>query len=385
MLENRAATRKEAVTPIKPFYLDLDEGEIETIQTEMGEILRRGELILGRHTAAFEDEFARYCGSRHAVTLNTATSALEVLLTLKGARGKRVAVPSNTNFASVAAIIRAGGEPVYMDMTAACFAPDLGILERTAETHEIHGVMWVHIGGIIVPDFAEVADFCRRHGLFLIEDCAHAHGSWLGGKSAGTFGDGGAFSFFPTKVMTTMEGGMIVTDSQEDADLARSFRNQGKRHAAYGGLHYDLGNSWRLTEIAAFMGLVQLAKLDRMVAARQRAVHIVAEHLRRREIAYCDTSHMDAASHYKFIVRLPEGRDADQVKRDMSARGIICGGGVYEVPCHLQPVFADVPHDNSELTLTEAWCPRHICPPITSGTSLEDAERIGAALADVHG
>lgn len=370
------------MNPIKPFFLDLDEGEIQAIQTEMGNILRRGELILGRHTAAFEAEFAKYAGCKHAATLNTATSALEVLCVLKGARGKRVAVPSNTNFASVEAIIRAGAEPVYMEMTAEYFAPNLDILKSTFEKYAIHGVMWVHIGGIIVPDFAQVAEFCRAKGLFLIEDAAHAHGSWLEGKSAGTFGDGGAFSFFPTKVMTTMEGGMITTDSQEDADLARSFRNQGKRHTAYGGLHYDHGNSWRISEVAAYIGLVQLAKLDRMVATRQRAVDIVALKLKGLGIGYCDTSHMDKASQYKFIIRLPGRLSADQVKKDLAARGIICGGGVYEVPCHLQPVFADVPTDKSELRVTEMWCPRHVCPPITSGTTPEDAERIAAGLVE---
>lgn len=373
------------MNPIKPFYLDLDDAEIEAIQAEMANILRRGELILGRHTAAFEAEFAKYAGCRHAVTLNTATSALEVLCVLKGARGKRVAVPSNTNFASVAAIIRAGGEPVYMDMTAEYFAPNLDILKSTVEKHQAHGVMWVHIGGLIVPDFVEVAEYCRANELFLIEDAAHAHGSWLNGKSAGAFGDGGAFSFFPTKVMTTMEGGMITTDNEEDANLAKSFRNQGKRHAAYGGLHYDLGNSWRISEIAAYIGLVQLAKLDHMVATRQRAVDIVAARLKPLGVDYCDTSHMDKASQYKFIIRLPERRNADQVKKDLAAHGVVCGGGVYETPCHLQPVFADVPADKDELRTTETWCPRHVCPPITSGTTSEEAQRIGAALAELLG
>lgn len=370
---------------LKPFFLDLDESEMRSIESAMGDILRRGELILGKYTAEFETAFAKYAGCRHAVTLNTATSALEVLLRLKGAHGKRVAVPSNTNFASVATIIRAGGEPVYMDMTAEYFAPDLDILKLTVEKYEVHGVMWVHIGGLVVPDFTEVVEYCRREGLFLIEDAAHAHGSWLNGRSAGTFADGGAFSFFPTKVMTTMEGGMITTDSKEDADLAKSFRNQGKRHATYGGLHYDLGSSWRISEIGAYIGLVQLAKLDRMVAARQRAVDIVASRLRKANVAYCDTSHMDRASQYKFIVRLPDGRSAEQVKKDLAAQGINCGGGVYEVPCHLQPVFADVPYRKEELGVTETWCPRHICPPITSGTTPEDAERIGGALAAALG
>src|SRR3982751_4099523 len=98
--------------PLKPFFLDLNEDEIAAIQEEMGNILRSGQLILGRHTEAFEAEFAKYVGCRYATSLNTATSALEVLCVLRGARGKKVAVPSNTNFASVAAIMRAGGEPV---------------------------------------------------------------------------------------------------------------------------------------------------------------------------------------------------------------------------------------------------------------------------------
>lgn len=370
---------------IRPFFLDFTEDEIADIQQEMGSILRSGQLILGKHTEAFEAEFAKYVGCKHAVTLNTATSALEVLCVLKGARGKNVAVASNTNFASVAAIIRAGGQPIYMDMAASYFAPSLDILKHTLETHGVDGVMWVHIGGIIVPDFAEVAEYCRSRGLFLIEDAAHAHGSWLKGKSAGTFGDGGAFSFFPTKVMTTMEGGMITTDDKDDADLAKSFRNQGKRHAAYGGLHYDLGNSWRISEIAAYMGLVQLAKLDRMTATRQAAVNVIAARLDKIGVGYCDTSHMDKASQYKFIIRLPHGSGTDDIKKALAERGVICGGGVYEVPCHMQPVFANVPTARDELGTTETWCPRHICPPITSGTTHEDAQRIADALVEVLG
>ena len=376
---------EQGATPLKPFFLDLDEREIEALQVEMGNILRRGELILGRHTTAFEAEFAKYAGCKHAITLNTATSALEVLLVLKGARGKKVAVPSNTNFASVAAIIRAGATPVYMDMIAKSFAPNLDILRHTFEKHDIAGVLWVHIGGIIVADIEKIAEFCRSKGAFFIEDAAHAHGSWFAGRSAGTFGDGGVFSFFPTKVMTTMEGGMITTDSEEEANLVKSFRNQGKRCAAYGGLHYDPGNSWRMPEIAAYMGLLQLAKLDRMVAARQKAVDVIAARLREVGVAYCDTSHMDRASQYKFIVRLPTPRNADEIKNSLMERGVICGGGVYEVPCHLQPVFAGVPYEKAELIVTGTWCPRHICPPITSGTNLSDAERIAVALAKVLG
>jgi perosamine synthetase len=366
--------------PLKPFFLDLTEEEINAIQTEMGNVLRSGQLILGKHTDAFEAEFAKYVGCKHAITLNTATSALEVLCTLNGTAGKRVAVPSNTNFASVAAIMRAGGTPIFMEMTAEYFSPNLDILKETMRRHDVHGVMWVHIGGIMVPDFAEIVEYCKSKDIFLIEDAAHAHGSWLGGKSAGTFADGGAFSFFPTKVMTTMEGGMITTNDEEFASLAKSHRNQGKRHAAYGGLHYDLGSSWRISEIAAFMGLVQLAKLDRMTGTRQQAVNIVSAAMDKVGIGYCHTSHMDKASQYKLIIKTPDKHDPVAVKKSLSDQGIFCGGGVYEVPCHAQPVFSDVAFDPKTLEVTTALCPRQLCPPINSGTTMEDARRIADAL-----
>jgi dTDP-4-amino-4,6-dideoxygalactose transaminase len=370
---------------VKPFYLDLSEGEINNIQDVMGQILRSGNLILGKYTEQFESEFATYIGCRHAVAVNTGTSALEILLWLKGARGKKVAVASNTNFASVAAILHAGGTPVYMDMTEDYFVPDLDILKYTVEKYDAQGVMWVHIGGIIAPDFQEVVEYCARKKLFLIEDAAHAHGSQLGDIKAGNFADGGAFSFFPTKVMTTMEGGMVTTNDKEKADLVKSFRNQGKRHAAYGGLHYDLGNSWRISEIAAYIGLVQLSKLDQMIAVRSRAAKGIAQHLDTLGVRYCDTSHMSEASQYKFIIRLKEGQSADAVKKALTERGVICGGGVYEVPCHLQPVFENISYVKEELRVTEEYCPRHICPPITSGTSESDIEQINAALTEVLG
>jgi perosamine synthetase len=373
------------MNPIKPFYLDLTEAEIDDVSREMGNVLRSGQLILSKHTESFETEFARYCGAGHGISFNTATSALEVLCVVHGAKGKKVAVPSNTNFASVEAILRAGGQPVYMDMSPDYFAPNLDMLKYTHKKYGVAGVMWVHIGGLITPDFPQVADYCKTHDLFLVEDCAHAHGSWIQGKCAGTFGGGGAYSFFPTKVMTTMEGGMIVTDSKESAEFAKSYRNQGKRHAAYGGLHYDHGNSWRISEIAAYIGIVQLKKLDQMTARRQAAVDIIAPRLKQIGVSYCDTSHMDRASQYKLMVRLPEGRSLDEVKKAMADRGVICGGGVYEVPCHLQPVFSDVAFENAEVSNTETWCPRHVCPPITSGTTREDAERIAAAMAEVLG
>lgn len=368
---------------VNPFYLDLTESEISDIQNAVGEILRSGSLILGKYTEQFEHEFAGYVGTRHAVSLNSGTSALQVLLARKEAKGRKVAVPTNTNFACVAAILHSGGQPVYMDMTVDYFVPDLDILQHTVDKHpDLAGVLWVHIAGIIAPDFEQVVAFCKQNGLFLIEDCAHAHGSQLHGRKAGAFADGGAFSFFPTKVMTTVEGGMITTNSKEDAEFARSCRNQGKRGGNYGGLHQDLGNSWRMSEIEAYIGLVQLAKLNAMIARRRRAADKLIAALKNKRVDFCGIDHMDQASLYKFIIRYRNKATVAEIKERFKQGGVALGGGVYETPCHLQPVFEDIFYEPEDVKVAHKFCPRHICPPITSGTTDEDVEKIIAAISN---
>ncbi len=167
--------------------------------------------------------------------MNTGSTALEILLRLKQVEGKTVLVPTNTNFATVASILRAGGLVWYLDMAKTTFAPTLRMVQEAVErgssskSSPIGGVLWVHIGGVVSPEFPEVVQYCRRKELFVLEDAAHAHGSQLGGIKVGNLADGGAFSFFPTKVMTTCEGGMITTNDDQEDYLARSFRNQGKR------------------------------------------------------------------------------------------------------------------------------------------------------------
>jgi dTDP-4-amino-4,6-dideoxygalactose transaminase len=368
---------------LKPFFLDLSSDEKSALKEIFGKILDSGTLILGPYTDKFEKEFSQYIGTKHAVTMNTCTSVLEVLCVAAGLSGKKVAVTNNTNFASVEAIIRAGGKPHLVDVDARTLMPDPDALIAAIKKYKIDGVMWVHIGGNIVPGFERLVEFCNQANVKLVEDCAHAHGSKVSGKMAGTFGIGAGFSFFPTKVMTTMEGGMLVTDDDDVAMLARSMRNQGKRFAAYGGLHYDHGNSWRMSEIAAAMGSIQLAKLNQMVGVREHAAKIVESYLRDAGIAYCDVSHMDQASRYKVMVLLDEKHDpVEKIKEKLNGLGVVLGGGVYETPISIQPVFEGIDKIGT-LEVSEKLCPRHICPPITSGTSEQEAHYIGKNLIDV--
>ncbi len=297
--------------PVKPFFFDVSDPEIDEFLEGARSIMKSGSLILGPFTERFERHFAEYVGTKHAIAVNSGTAALEILLRIKKVAGKTVLVPTNTNFATAAAVIRAGGFVRYLDMDPATFAPTLDMVREAVDHPEttsdapIAGVIWVHIGGVISGEFPSVVDYCRGQGLFVMEDAAHAHGSELGGVRSGNLADGAAFSFFPTKVMTTFEGGMITTNDDDEDDLARSFRNQGKRGMAFGGLHHDLGNSNRITEISAVLGLIQLRKLPDMLAARQRGYEAMSRALDEAGIDYVSVAHMDVASHYKLIVLLP--------------------------------------------------------------------------------
>jgi perosamine synthetase len=368
--------------PIRPFQLDLTDDEIEAFGRGAADVLRSGMLLLGEQTRAFEEAFAAWIGTRFAIALSTGTAALEILLRIKGVEGRTVLVPTNTNFATAAAVLRAGGHVRYLDMDPTTFAPTLAMVEEALarlSSEDVAGILWVHIGGVISAEFPDVVDRCRRRGLFVFEDAAHAHGSALGGRNAGTLADGAAFSFFPTKVMTTCEGGMITTDQPEVDALARSFRNQGKRGGAFGGLHHDLGNSFRITEVGAVLGRIQLAKLPAMLAHRRRASDLITAALDQAGLPYVSTAHMDAASNYKLILPLPKGRTASDVQAALAADGVILGGAVYEIPCHRQPVFEGIDAE-AELPHADKWCPHHICPPLTSGMTDAQARHVGATL-----
>jgi dTDP-4-amino-4,6-dideoxygalactose transaminase len=371
--------------PVKPFAFDISDEEIEEFTRESAKILRSGILILGEYTSRFEQAFAEFIGVKHAVAVNSGTSALELLLRLKGVTGKTVLVPTNTNFATAAAVLRAGGRVRFLDMARTTFAPTLAMVQAAVEQPRplseppIAGVLWVHIGGVISAAFPSVVEYCRRQGLFILEDAAHAHGSQLGSVKSGNLADGAAFSFFPTKVMTTCEGGMITTNSDDEDYLARSFRNQGKRGMNYGSLHHDLGNSWRITEINALLGLMQLRKLPYVLRRRQAVYQVITKALHEAGLEYVSTQHMDAASQYKLIVTLPNGRRVDDVKARLADIGVLLGGAVYDRPCHRQPVFEGM-GGGGIYPGADRWCPNHICPPLTTAMTAQEAEDVGVAL-----
>tara|TARA_Y100001958_G_C21199749_1_gene526608 strand:- start:202 stop:1347 length:1146 start_codon:yes stop_codon:yes gene_type:complete len=370
---------------ISPFYFDLNKSEINDLTKNFSKILKSSKLILGNETLKFESQFAKYIGTKYAIAVNSGTTALQILLMLNIKKIKTlVAVPTNTNFATVAAILYSGGTPLYLDMDQKYFAPKYQEIVMLYKKFKFKGIVWVHIGGIMSPDFIKVKNFCNKRKIFLIEDCAHAHGSSIKGIKAGSKSSGGAFSFFPTKVMTTMEGGMITTNDKFVYNRAMSLRNQGKRKGNFGGLHQDLGNSWRISEVAASLGLIQLKKLKKMIRKRNQIYKIYSKTFDKEKIPYCKIDHMDVCSNYKLIVFAKNKKHKKKLKKQLVDHGVLCGGEVYEIPCHKQPVFKKLVRVKNKLNISENYCSIHFCPPMTSGMSIKEAMYCAKVIAKVY-
>jgi dTDP-4-amino-4,6-dideoxygalactose transaminase len=343
------------------------------------EVLRTGHLTLGKHGRAFEEAFAARLGVAHAVAVNSGTSALEIPLRVFGVAGREVIVPTNTFFATPAAVLHAGGHVRFADVDAGTLCLSAGTL-LDALTPDTAGVIVVHIGGLIVPDVEEMAALCRERGIWLLEDAAHAQASSAHGREAGTFGRAASFSFYPTKVMTSGEGGMIVTNDAALAEESRIYRDQGKAGFT-ANLHTRLGYNWRMSELHAILGLSQFRRLDEFVAARRRIAAIYDEGLARIPgLIRQPIPAGFASNYYKYVAILPRGADRASLKKRLRDEDeVFLSGEVYELPCHEQPVFAPLAKDQ-KFSVAEDVCRRHICLPVSAVMTDEQARHVVDAL-----
>jgi len=357
------------------------------ITERINESLTTGQLTLGKYGAQFEEKFALFCGCRHAIAVNSGTSALEIIFRALGVEGKDVIVPTNTFFATAAAVVHAGARPVLVDMDPESF----GVRPEDIEdriTPKTAGVVVVHIGGIISRRIKELQELCKRKGIWLVEDAAHAHGSSYEGIKAGAFGIAGSFSFYPTKVMTSAEGGMIVTNDDKIAEEAKIYRDQGKASFTQNA-HTRMGYNWRMSEPHAIIGLRHLERLPEMISDRQKAATIYDQglngflNLRRLEIPSGGV-----CNYYKYIAVLSDQwadkNDRKTLKGILREHyGVSLSGEVYEEPLHKQPVFKQ--YAAGPLPVSEDYCARHICLPVFSGMTEDEARWVLNSLKQVIG
>lgn len=334
-----------------------------TILAQIEESLISGQLTLGKIGAELEQSFAAYLGVKHAIAVNSGTSALEIPLLALGVRGKEVLVPANTFFATAAAVVFAGARPRFVDCDPSTMAVDPEHL-RASIGPNTAGAVVVHIGGLVTPDIDEIRSICDEAGIWMLEDAAHAHGSTHAGRYAGTFGVAGAFSFYPTKVMAGGEGGMIVTNDDRVAEEARIYRDQGKA-SFLTNLHTRLGYNWRMSEPHAAIALSQFKRLDQFIAHRQGVAAVYDQAIDSLELTPLAVPAGSRCNYYKYVAFLPDDVDRTALKQRLrSEYDIGLSGEVYDTPLHHQPVFSE--YATGALPGAEWLCQRHICLPVSA-------------------
>jgi perosamine synthetase len=363
----------------------------EEIAAAVADILTSGNLTLGPYTRQFEAAFAAaHSGGGqpapqppHAVAVSSGTAALEIILRASGVAGHDVVVPANTFFATAEAALRAGGRPVFADIDPLTFALSPQTL-LAALTPRTNAVMVVHVGGLITPHVDELRAICAERGIALVEDAAHAHGASYDGRPAGSFGTAAGFSFFPTKVVTCGEGGMILTGSDAIEQAARIYRDQGK--GSVSANHHVLhGYAWRMSELAAVTGLVHLRRMADFILHRREVAA-------RYDAALAGLHGLDPlpepdacrSNFYKYIAVLPPGSDRASFREQLAEQHQVrLAGEVYDLPLHRQPVFAEFA--GPALPVAEDLCARHICLPVHSDMTDDEVDQVLTAVAAVYG
>jgi dTDP-4-amino-4,6-dideoxygalactose transaminase len=334
------------------------------------EALRSGQLAQGPRVAAFEEAFASYAGVRHAIALSSASAALLVALKAHGiGEGDEVLVPTFTFAATANAVLLAGARPVLIDITADSYTVDVDRIE-VAITPRTRAIMPVHLYGHAC-DMTAIMDIAARCGLVVIEDAAQATGASWQEKNVGSFGTG-CFSFYATKNMTTGEGGMLSTNDNDVARQARLLRDHGE------GERYRtdaLGYNFRMTEVAAALGIVQLAKLD---AANER----------RRTHAAWLTDHLTGVStpierprarhvYHQYTVR---AQDRDRLQARLGERDVEAVV-YYPRALHQQPLYRELGIGGS-FPVAEGAVAEVLSLPVHPSLSREDLESIASAVND---
>ena len=359
------------------------EEDRKEILKQIDGILESGQLTLGKYGKEFEQRFAEYVGTEYAVAVNSGTSALEIILRASDIEGSSVIVPTNTFFATPASVIHAGGKAIFADITDNLCLDPKSLQQNIRKDTKV--VFIVHIGGLVPPEIVEIQQICQEHGLILIEDAAHAQGSTLDGKKAGSFSVAAAFSFYPTKVMTSGEGGMITTDDENIYQRALVFRDQGKA-GFLGNVHTEMGYNWRMSEIHAVIGSSQFARLEEFIVERRKVAQFYDKELEKiAKVTQLKIPTEVKSNYYKYVAMLKDGIDRVALKKELREKyGVSLSGEVYELPCHLQPIFkALYGFKGGELPVAEDLCKRQVCLPVFAGMTEEQAGYVVQSLKEV--
>ncbi len=325
--------RDALVTGIGRFAIGFDAADRDRLHELWDSVLDSGRWAEAGLVARFEQEWAERAGAQAVATAGWSGAALAALA-WAGVSGEAVLCPSNTFPATAQAIIAAGGRPVFVDCNRDDLCASFPDFEAKLDRYRPRAAVVVHIGGHVAFEIERIAALCRAQGVFLLEDCAHAHGASWHGRRPGTWGDAGAWSFYATKTISTGEGGALTTRHDELAEFARSWRNYGKPDYEVQGL------GQRMSEFTAALALVQVERLDEIVAWKNAAARALLDPAHPGRLTLPDGM---VSGLYKYVVFDPIERSS---------------GKVYDEPCHRI-------YDGSEALPGSDWvAANHWCVPL---------------------
>lgn len=327
-------------------------------------VLRSGKLAQGHEVQAFESEFNSYIGSLESVAVNSGTSALHLsLLALGIGKGDEVMVPSFSFAATANAVALTGATPVFVDIEDVFFNMDPKKIEEKINSRT-KAIMPVHLYGH-PADMVQISSIADKHGLIVVEDAAQAHGASIGGKMVGSWGQAAGFSFYPTKNMTSGEGGMVTVSSIDIARNIRMLRNQGMEVRYQNEI---VGFNNRMTDIHASIGRVQLKRLPEWTRQRQKNAKFLSENLRGVIVPRIGENASHVFHQYTIqVVALDRDEFANQLERNGVGSGVY-----YPTPIHKLPTFIG----GADLPVTEEVSKRALSLPVHPSLKPRDLEKI---------
>ena len=358
---------------------DITDAEINAVS----DVLRTPNLSLGPKLREFEDAFCKYTSRKRAIAVNSGTSGLFLCLQAMAiGPGDEVITTPFTFIASVTTIMMVGAKPVFVDIDPVSLNMDPAQIEAKI-TDKTKAILPVVVFGD-PTGLDTVCDIAQKHNLFVIEDSCEGLGSDIAGKKVGTFGEMSTFAFYPNKQITTGEGGMILTDDDELADLCVSLRNQGRGKGGGWLAHDRLGYNYRLSDINCALGIVQLSRLEEFIAKRKNVANMYLEALDGDERLIVPKSPADCRmSWFVFVVRLA-GKNINIEKRNeilkaMLARGIQVSN--YFPPVYLMPFIAKkYGLKAGDFPTTDEVCKRTMALPFHNNLSKEDVQLVAKEL-----
>jgi len=325
-----------------------------------------------KYVKLFEERFSNMSETKYAIAVSNGTVAIELALKSLGVKGKKVLMPSNTFFATSVAVTNAGGEIELVDMDPRSFSLSYEDL-KTKISSEIGAVIIVHIGGIISDKIYKIKELCKLHDVPLIEDAAHAHFSSYGTYRAGSIGEIGCFSFFPTKVMTTGEGGMITTNNKELYEKMKSLKNFGRDINDAGIIVNEEGNNFKINEFTGLLGCVELDRVHNRIERRNELLEVYQKELEKTKYKIIKQKKRSSCAYYKAIIVTP--MDGIWLKKYCKEKNITFTGEVYRIPIHEQPLYKDK-FSYVNLPNTDYYSKHHVCPPLYPELGFDEVKYI---------